>query len=133
MKHTYKIEGMTCGNCKATIEKTLNELQNVEAVTVNLEKGEATIAMSRHIDTAELQEVLPSKYTILEKKHENVPPSSSMSSFEVEQGQSKLQQLKPLLLIIFYITVAGVLLHYKSWSWNGFMLDSLYGLVLHRV
>ncbi|MGY8918198.1 MAG: heavy-metal-associated domain-containing protein, partial [Flavobacteriales bacterium] len=28
MKHTYKIEGMTCNNCKASVEKYLNELPN---------------------------------------------------------------------------------------------------------
>jgi hypothetical protein len=37
--------------------------------------------------------------------------------------KNKLQQLKPLLLIIFYIATASVLLHYKNWIWNGFMLD----------
>ncbi|MDE0917179.1 MAG: heavy metal transporter, partial [Flavobacteriales bacterium] len=37
--------------------------------------------------------------------------------------KTKLQQLKPLLLILFYITSAGVLLHYKDWSWQEFMLD----------
>ncbi|MGY8917916.1 MAG: MauE/DoxX family redox-associated membrane protein, partial [Flavobacteriales bacterium] len=34
-----------------------------------------------------------------------------------------LQQLKPLVLILFYITSAAVLLHYNDWSWNEFMLD----------
>ena len=53
MKHTYKISGMTCGNCKATIEKNLNELQDIERVEVNLEKGEATISMSKHVNTTE--------------------------------------------------------------------------------
>jgi hypothetical protein len=34
-----------------------------------------------------------------------------------------LQQLKPLLLILFYIASASILLHYKAWSLNEFMLD----------
>ena len=46
MKHTYKISGMTCGNCKATIEKNLNELQNIEDIEVNLEKEEVTISIT---------------------------------------------------------------------------------------
>ncbi|MFT5436312.1 MAG: hypothetical protein ACI840_000956, partial [Ulvibacter sp.] len=33
------------------------------------------------------------------------------------------QQLKPLLLIILYITTASVLLRYNDWSWSQFMLD----------
>ena len=40
-----------------------------------------------------------------------------------QQEKSKIQQLKPLLLIIFYIVTASVLLHYKDWSWSAFMLD----------
>ena len=123
MKHTYKISGMTCGNCKATIEKNLNELQEVEGVEVDLEKGEATISMNKHIDTAELQKALPSKYSISEMKAKNVFASASASSFEIEEEKSKLQQLKPLLLILFYIAVASVLLHYKNWNWGEAMLD----------
>ena len=40
-----------------------------------------------------------------------------------DQEKSKLHQLKPLLLIILYITTASILLHFKNWSWNEFMLD----------
>lgn len=123
MKHTYNITGMTCGNCKATVENTLKELKNVEEVHVDFKKGEATISMTSHIDIAELKKVLPEKYTILENEHDELAPSRSASTFETEQGQTKLQQLKPLLLIIFYISVASVLIHYRSWSWNEFMLD----------
>lgn len=123
MKHTYKISGMTCGNCKATIEKKLNELQDVENVEINLENGEATISMNKHIDIAELQKALPSKYSISEKEAKNVFASASASSFESEEEKSKLQQLKPLLLILFYIAVASVLLHYKNWNWGEAMLD----------
>ena len=39
------------------------------------------------------------------------------------EGKSKIQQLKPLLLIIFYITSASLLLNFKNWNWNEFMLD----------
>jgi len=34
-----------------------------------------------------------------------------MSAMPMEEEKSKLQQLKPLLLIIFYIATASVLLH----------------------
>jgi len=46
-----------------------------------------------------------------------------MSAMPMEEEKSKLQQLKPLLLIIFYIATASILLHYKDWRWNAFMLD----------
>ena len=123
MTHTYNIQGMTCGSCKGLVEKYLENMDNVTNATVNLELGEAIISMNEHIDTVELQKALPSKYSISEKKVKNIFASSSASSFEMEQEKSKLRQLKPLLLILFYIAVASVLLHYKNLSWHEAMLD----------
>jgi len=123
MKHTYKIAGMTCNNCKASVEKYLSKIDHVSVVSVNLEKGEAEVKMNKHISTDILQKALPEKYTLSEKKEKNVFASSSMSAMPMEEEKSKLQQLKPLLLIIFYIATASVLLHYKNWTWSAFMLD----------
>ena len=121
MKHTYKIEGMTCNNCKASVEKYLNGLPNISHVSINLEKGEAEVTMDKHISSDEMQNALPEKYTVSEKNGGEVSASSNSST--VPSEKTKLQQLKPLLLILFYITSAGVLLHYKDWSWSEFMLD----------
>ena len=123
MTHTYKITGMTCGSCKASVEKSLESIDNVTNVEVNLEKGEAEVTMSSHVATETLKKALPEKYTLSEKEVKNIFASTSTPSFEMEQEKSKLQQLKPLLLIIFYIATASVLLHYKDWSWSAFMLD----------
>lgn len=101
MKHTYKIAGMTCNNCKASVEKYLSKIDHVSEVSVNLEKGEAEVKMNKHISTDILQKALPEKYTLSEKKEKNVFASSSMSAMPMEEEKSKLQQLKPLLLIIF--------------------------------
>jgi len=115
MKHTYKIEGMTCNNCKASVEKYLNDLPDISHVSIDLVKGEAEVTMGRHLAADDLQKALPEKYT--------VSASISSNSPTMLQEKTKLQQLKPLLLILFYITSAGVLLHYMNWSWKGFMLD----------
>lgn len=123
MNHTYKITGMTCNNCKASVEKYLGEIDHVSNVTVNLENGEAEVTMDKHIDTQVLKQALPDKYTLTDKQEKNVFASSNVSSIAMEEEKSKLQQLKPLLLIIFYIATASILLHYKNWSWNAFMLD----------
>jgi cation transport ATPase len=123
MKHSYKISGMTCVSCKASVEKSLNDLDQVINVEVDLEKEEAIITMSNHLEVEVLQKTLPSKYTISIKEDATIFDSNQHSSFEIEEEKTKLQQLKPLLLILFYITVAIVLLHYKNWSWNGAMLD----------
>jgi cation transport ATPase len=122
MKHTYKITGMTCNNCKASVEKNLGKLEDVTNVTVNLEKNEAEVTMKQHIETEALKNALPEKYTLSEKQERNVFSSSTIAT-EIEEEKSKLQQLKPLLLIIFYIATASILLHYKNWSWSAFMLD----------
>lgn len=123
MKHTYKITGMTCGSCKASVENSLGSIEEVTNVEVNLENQEATVTMNSHIEVPELQKALSSKYTITEKEQKNVFASTQSSNFETEEEKSKLQQLKPLLLILFYITVASILLHYKSWNWTEAMLD----------
>lgn len=123
MKHIYKIKGMTCGSCKASVENSLRDIDDVSDVEVNLENQEATITMDKHIDIVELQKSLASKYTITQKEIKNVFTSTQSSSFEIEEEKSKFQQIKPLLLILFYITTASILLHYKNWNWNDFMLD----------
>ncbi len=123
MKHTYYIQGMTCNGCRSHVEKTLSKIKGVLKATVNLEEEEATITMNKHIDVTELQKALASKYSISEKEDENIFGSVNVSNFETEEEKSKLQQLKPLLLILFYIAVTSVLLHYKNWSWNEAMLD----------
>jgi copper chaperone CopZ len=115
MKHTYKIEGMTCNNCKASVEKYLNDLPHISHVSIDLEKGEAEVTMDRHLASDVLQNALPEKYT--------VSAPTSLTSSTIPSEKTKLKQLKPLLLILFYITSAGALLHYKDWSWSEFMLD----------
>lgn len=113
---------MTCQGCKASVTKNLEAIENITHVEVNLEKGEAEITMSKHVMIAELQKALPEKYTIsemLEKPEKNIFESVG----EQEEEKSKLQQLRPLVIIIFYISITSVLLHIENWSWEGFMLD----------
>lgn len=122
MTHTYNIKGMTCGGCKASVEKYLGNVDNVTNVTVNLEKSQAEVTMSSHVPTETLKKALPEKYTLSEKEGKNVFQMTSQSLDTTEQ-KSKLQQLQPLLLILFYIATASVLLHYKNWDGNAIMLD----------
>ena len=119
MKHTYIIDGMTCNNCKASVEKYINALENVTHVSVHLENGETEVTMDKHISTELLKKALPEKFTLSEKHEKNV----FSSNITIDAEKTKLEQLKPLLLIIFYITTASLLIHYKDWSWNEFMLD----------
>ena len=114
---------MTCDSCKSTILQNLNELQEIETVEVDRDKGEAIIFMTNNIEISKLQNALPSKFLISEKEIDNFSVSSNKSTLEIDQEQSKLQQLKPLLIILTYISVASILMNYKNWSSNEAMLD----------
>ena len=111
---------MTCDSCKSTILQNLNELQEIEAVEVDRDKGEAIIFMTNNIEISKLQNALPSKFLISEKEIDNFSVSSNKSTLEIDQEQSKLQQLKPLLIIL---SVASILMNYKNWSSSEAMLD----------
>ena len=123
MKHTYKIEGMTCGGCKASVEKSLKEIEGVSDVSVHLEKKEAEITMLIHVDTKILQHALPKKFTLTEIVEKKTINTVTDFGIPMEEEKSKLAQLKPLLLIIFYIATASILLNFEDWNSNEFMLD----------
>ena len=114
---------MTCDSCKSTILQNLNELQEIEAVEVDRDKGEAIIFMTNNIEISKLQNALPSKFLISEKEIDNFSVSSNKSTLEIDKEQSKLQQLKPLLIILTYISVASILMNYKNWNSSEAMLD----------
>ena len=123
MKKTYTITGMTCNSCKSSVHQKLDELKEVEAVEVNLEKSEAVIFFTENIDISKLQNSLPSKFQIAEKLVDDTSVSFNNSSLESDQGKSKLQQLKPLLIILSYISVASIMMNYKNWNLSEAMLD----------
>jgi cation transport ATPase len=113
---------MTCNGCKERIQKILNEFDEITNVFVDLENGKVVITMNSLIEIQTLQKALPKKYSLSEKENNNVF-STTIESIETEEQKTKLQQLKPLLLILGYITVATILLHYKNWSLGEAMLD----------
>lgn len=110
---------MTCGGCKASVKKHLLDLKEISEVEITLENKEVVITMGNPIEASELQKALPSKYKV--SLIENNFVSKALSNSENEK--SKLQQLKPLILILFYITTASVLLNYQNWDRNEIMLD----------
>ncbi len=120
MTHTYKVDGMTCQGCKASVEHKISALENVTNAVVNLEKGEVEVSMTSPISTKKLKDSLPEKFTLSEKNTESV---ASFSDQFNDKKQSKWQQLKPLFLILFYISTASILLHYQDWNANAVMLD----------
>jgi copper chaperone CopZ len=68
MIHTYNLKGMTCGGCKASVEKYLGQVNNVTKVVADVQKAEVEVTMSSHVATETLKKALPEKYTFSEKK-----------------------------------------------------------------
>jgi copper chaperone CopZ len=124
MTYTYIVTGMTCNGCKSSVIENLKKVQNVLNVEIDLETSQAIIDMNSHVSIEKLQEALPEKYTISEFSSEKTKKNKSdASKMEIPKEKSKLEQLKPLLLILFYITVASNLIHYKMWDLSNVMLD----------
>lgn len=110
MKQIYTVTGMTCGGCKASVEKGLGSIDNITDVHVNLETSQVHIESNIPIAIATLQSALSSKYTIFETE-------------QIQAEKTELQQLFPLFLIFGYISIASLLINIKPWNPNDFMLD----------
>lgn len=121
MKHTYHIQGMTCNGCRTDVENKLNNMEHVQNAVVTLENEKAIINMDAHINLDSFQKALSPKYKIDIIEETNVFKKSAFAKAETKK--SKLQQLKPLFLILSYIAVATILLNYNRENWNEAMLD----------
>ncbi len=117
----YKITGMTCSSCKASIESSLNHLDQVKSCNANIKLGELTLILNNDIDLKSLQNSIPKKYFI----NEEISTSDRLSEIKSDSTnkKSKIEQLKPLFLILFYITSTSLLINYQNWNLNEFMLD----------
>lgn len=107
MTHTYQITGMTCTGCQAKVQHLLSQIPHIQKVDIDLEKGEATIEMEKHISTDTLKAALVAypKYQLTEK----VVQMPIQSSTEAEESKSWFATYKPILLIFGYILVVSIL------------------------
>jgi copper chaperone CopZ len=60
MTHTYKVTGMTCSGCAATVQKALQKVDGVTGVNIDLQKSEASVDMHHHVATSVLKAGLAS-------------------------------------------------------------------------
>lgn len=122
MKQIIHIEGMTCNGCRSDVEQQLQGIPAVKTASVSLSEKEGTLEVENYIEIEELQQHLAEKYTISKK-------SDRIAQELPSDEPSKLQQLKPLFLILFYISTASLLLHKDTWDIKAIMLDFM-GLFL---
>ena len=105
---------MTCNGCKSTVEDKLSSLDGVDDVQVDLQKGEAVIQSKESISFSLISNSLPPKY--------NITSIGSSQDNEIINA-SKLKQLKPLFIILAYISITSLLLNFKNWNSTNAMLD----------
>lgn len=121
MTHTYNIKGMTCGGCKASVQKHLAAVAGVTYVEVNLEQGKAEIGMKNHIPTTELKNALPEKFMLTEVNE--TEKGNNVFNVSEDQQLSKLEQLKPLFLIFGFIVLTTLALNFRTGDFQKGMLD----------
>ena len=114
MKTTFKISGMTCNGCRSTVENKLSSLDGVDNVQVNLTNGEAIVYSKNPISFSLISNSLPSKYKVISKR--------DAKDNEIIKS-SKIKQLKPLFIILGYISVTSILLNFRNWNSTNAMLD----------
>lgn len=66
MNKTIKIDGMMCPHCEATVKKALESIDGVESATASHEEKQATVELSKDVDTSVLEQaVVNAGYTII--------------------------------------------------------------------
>ncbi|WP_313956916.1 heavy metal translocating P-type ATPase [Aliarcobacter butzleri] len=58
MEKILKVEGMTCGHCKARVEKVVSAIDGVDSVDVDLASKNVTVKMSKDISEQTLSDVI---------------------------------------------------------------------------
>jgi len=131
MLHTYQVSGMTCTGCQKKVEHLLSTVAGVKQVSIDLEKGEATLTMDHHIPTTALQNAFQHypKYKLSEAMN-SMP--TALSSNSQEPSRDWLETYKPILLIFLYLT--GITLtiewYYGSFTWMRWMNHFMAGFFL---
>ncbi len=115
---TYRIEGMTCMGCVKGVEQKLMNVEQIHAVAVDLNSGEAKITTAdSELPLSSLQEILGSKYQI------SAQSTAGIQQEVAKESPSKWVQLKPLFLIFAYLVATAVLLHWDTSDLSAMMLD----------
>ena len=118
MKSILQISGMTCEGCRSSVEDKLVTLDGVDKVQVDLTRGQAVIYSKNPVSLSLIKETLPPKYSLINEENVNFDAHG-----DITIKASKIQQLKPLFIILGYISIASILLNYKNWNSSTAMLD----------
>lgn len=98
MVHTYKISGMTCSGCEATVKSNLLKLPDVESVEVSKDTGSATIQMSKHLSVEQLQNAIGAN------SHYRIAEDSNQSTVVRDQETTSYKPLFVLFVLILLVS-----------------------------
>lgn len=98
---------MTCGGCQAKVQALLSKVAGIKNISIDLQKGEASIDMDKHIATEDLKAALKDypKYQLSEAGHQH----HVVSAVADEEDKSWISTYKPVLLIFAYVTGIALL------------------------
>jgi len=108
---------MTCSGCQAKVQALLSKVAGIKNISINLQKGEASIDMDKHIATEDLKAALKDypKYQLSEASHQH----HTVSAVADEEDKSWIATYKPVLLIFAYVTGISLLVEMGQ---GGFVL-----------
>ena len=108
---------MTCDGCIAKVSFLLKKNPEVKNVDIDLEKGEASVEMEKHIATSELQNALKDypKYQLSEK---NVMMNHNVFENTETEKRTWFQTYKPIVLIFSYIFVISLIAGFSEGFFN---------------
>ena len=110
----FKISGMTCSSCVATVTKAIESIRKVKNVTVSLDPGLAVIESNEDVSTDDIQSVLPDKFS--------VEPFEYYADVNTNDKKSYLAKLFPLILILSYISLTSIIINLDR-SLDDLMMD----------
>ena len=110
----YKISGMTCSSCVATVTKAIESIRNVKNVTVSLDPGLAVVESNEDVSIDVIHSVLPDKFS--------VKPFKYYEDVNTDDKESFLAKLFPLILILSYISLSSIIINFGR-SLDDLMMD----------
>jgi copper chaperone CopZ len=113
---TYKIEGMTCGGCVASIKKQLDESDSISDANIRLDFPQAKISFVNELGIETLQSIInkAGNYSIKLNGLET-------QNTELSLPEMNIQTYKPLILIVCFIAVVSALSQFPFTSFSGML------------
>ena len=69
MNVVFTVPEISCGHCKDTIESTLNNIESIESVSVDIEKKSVEVISSSDLDMMDVSQLLDEQgYTVVQSE-----------------------------------------------------------------